>query len=166
MLLNKEAKNLDLKKPHVLLATWFGTGLIAKAPGTWGSLAAIPFALLICLTLSLKAFVAAIVILTILGYWSAARFEKETESHDNKMIVIDEVAGQWIALLPVFYMGEFGFLWIAFAFIMFRAFDIIKPWPVSWADKKLGGALGVMADDIIAGIMAATICLAGAYHYA
>ena len=76
------------------------------------------------------------------------------DGHDSKMIVIDEVAGQWIALLPAALNPAL----ILIAFILFRFFDILKPWPISFIDKKVPGALGVMGDDIIAGLFAA-ICV-------
>ena len=164
MFLNKNVKDLNFKQPYVWLATWFGAGLIGKAPGTWGSLAAIPFAWLICAYLPIEAFIVAIIVVTLLGYWAAEKFVKNIGDHDNQMIVIDEVAGQWIALLPVIIIVGLNPFWITLSFALFRLFDIIKPWPVSWADKKLKGALGVMADDIIAGIMAAIIGFAGVYH--
>jgi phosphatidylglycerophosphatase A len=165
-IINKEIQNLNFNEPYVLLATWFGWGLLAKAPGTWGSLAAIPFALVACLYLSFEIYVALLILLFPVAFWATARFEKQSNIHDSKMIVIDEVLGQWIALIPAFYMGQFNLLWISVAFILFRAFDIIKPWPVSWADQKLKGALGVIIDDVIAGVMAAIVCFVGVYYYA
>lgn len=167
MLLNPKTKNLDFRQPYVWLATWFGSGLISRAPGTCGSLTAIPVALLICYYLSVEIFMAAIIAVILIGYWAAAKFEKNIGEADSQMIVIDEVAGQWITLLPAIMLAGLNPVWIGFSFVLFRLFDILKPWPVSWADKKLKGALGVMADDIIAGIMAAAIiCFAAGYYYA
>jgi len=76
-----------------------------------------------------------------------------TGEHDSGAIVIDEVAGMWITLLPIAYSP----IHILLAFALFRFFDIVKPWPISWCDKKLPGALGVMADDVVAGIFSALI---------
>ncbi len=153
----KTIKKLDFTDPRTILATWFGLGLLNPAPGTWGTIGALPFGLIILSLGGLKALIPAIIIITIIGYWSAAYFEKQTDSHDNKMIVIDEVAGMWIALCA---MTTIDPLQTALAFVLFRLFDITKPWPISYLDKKVGGALGVMADDILAGIVAA-ICLWG-----
>lgn len=158
-------KNLDMKQPYVWLATWFGFGFFRPAPGTWGSIGSIPLGLMLFLLFGTKGFLASIFIVTALGFWSAEKFDQATGGHDNKMIVIDEAAGQWISMLPVlYYVGMNAFL-VFFAFILFRFFDILKPWPISWVDKNLKGAAGVMIDDILAGIAAALI-LIGIIHYA
>ena len=165
MFLNPSYKTLDLKQPYVWLATWFGVGFIAKAPGTWGSLAALPFGMIVFSCTGTLGFIILTIIVTLLGLWSAAKFEKASGMKDNQMIVIDEVAGQSIALLPALSLMQFHPLWILLAFALFRLFDITKPWPVSWAERKLGGSPGVMLDDIIAGLMAA-IFLIGLHYYA
>ena len=157
--------NVDLRQPYALLATWFGSGLMRKAPGTWGSLAAIPFGIFIYLFFGPIGLVIATFLVSIIGYWSADQFEKETGIHDSKMVVIDEVVGQWIALLPVFYLFGYSVVGILIAFSLFRAFDIIKPWPVSYFDRKVEGAAGVMGDDLVAGLIAALIII-GAYYAA
>ncbi len=155
-----------------LIATFFYVGHMRPAPGTWGSLAALPVAYVIIkfggwpllLSLSIIAYYA--------GLW-ATRIETEgKDNHDPSEIVIDEVAGQWIALLPVAYGAEMMGVpvvalwpgWIA-AFVLFRAFDITKPWLVGWADRR-DDAVGVMLDDVIAGIFAAigVVVLGGIYH--
>lgn len=155
----------SLKSPSTLIATWFGLGLIPKAPGTWGSLGAIPFAIALVYAFGIWPFVAAIVILTPIGFWATAKYEEATQTHDNKQIVIDEVIGQWLALLPVLYFYEpvINWLYIGIAFILFRFFDILKPWPVSHFDKNVPGAMGVMMDDIVAGILAAFIIIGAVY---
>lgn len=150
----------NLKHPATWLATWFGLGLIPTAPGTWGSLGAIPVALALYLSTNIAIYALGIVAITIIGYWAADNFEKSTQSHDSKLIVIDEVAGQWLTLLPAFYFLGPEPLSITLAFILFRVFDIIKPWPISYIDKNVKGALGVMGDDIIAGLFAAIIITA------
>lgn len=153
----------DIKKLDVILATWFGLGLIPKAPGTWGSLGAIPFAYLIAYTGGITLLIISTIIITLIGYWAADKFEKRTAIHDSKMVVIDEVAGQWLALWPALYFFNFHIIWVLIAFILFRAFDIIKPWPVSYFDRKIENAIGVMGDDIIAGLYA-VIIITGAYY--
>ncbi|MCB1651608.1 MAG: phosphatidylglycerophosphatase A [Alphaproteobacteria bacterium] len=152
-----EKLQLDLKAPYVWLATWFGFGLLKPAPGTWGSLGSLPFGLLIFKFSGLIGLLAAIVLVSLVGYWAADRFEKNTGIHDCKMVVIDEVAGQWIALLPVFYFWGLNGLGVLSAFLLFRVFDILKPWPVSYFDKKIDNAIGVMGDDIVAGLYGALI---------
>lgn len=150
----------DLKTPAVWLATWFGCGFMPKAPGTWGSLGALPVGLALFHYLGFWHFMNAIILVTLIGYWASDRFDKAAGTHDSKMIVIDEVAGQWIALIPVLHFTGLNPLLIFCAFILFRLFDVLKPWPVSYFDQKIIGALGVMGDDIIAGLYAAG-CLLG-----
>lgn len=157
--------NLDLKQPYVWLATWFGCGFMKPAPGTWGSAAAIPIGLIIFGTGGLIALIAAIFLVNLAGIWAADRFNRASGTHDSGMIVIDEVAGQWIALLPALHFSGFSPLWIGLSFLLFRIFDILKPWPVSVLDRKVPGGLGVMADDLAAGLYAA-LCITGVLLYA
>ena len=165
MIDRKAIKDLDLKQPYVWLATWFGSGMLNPAPGTWGSVASIPFALLIYHYIGASGLLAGIVFVSALGFWASEKFDKATDGHDNKMIVIDEAAGQWITLLPALYFFGFSPLYIFIAFMLFRALDITKPWPVSHFDKNVEGAAGVMGDDIIAGLIGALI-ISGVYYYA
>lgn len=144
---------VNFKDPAIWLATWFGCGLMKPAPGTWGTLGALPFGILIMAFGGVPALIAAVIAVSAAGYWAAGRFEEQSGEHDSSAIVIDEVAGMWIALIP----SALSIPYVVAAFLLFRFFDILKPWPISWADKKLPGALGVMTDDIIAGIFAALI---------
>lgn len=153
----------SLKDPANLIATWFGCGLISPAPGTWGSLGAIPFAIAIMHFAGFWPFIVALILITPIGFWATAKYEITSQTHDNKQIVIDEVIGQWIALIPVFYILQINWLFILIAFALFRLFDITKPWPISHFDKKVGGATGVIVDDIIAGIFAAILITGGIY---
>ena len=157
-------KKLDLKHPYVWLATWFGSGFLRPAPGTWGSAISIPPALITYAAFGEIGLLTGIILISIAGYWASDLFDKATAGHDNKMIVIDEAAGQWITLLPALSFTGLNPLWVLLSFLLFRAFDITKPWPVSWLDQKVKGPLGVMGDDIIAGTMAA-LCITG-IHYA
>lgn len=150
---------VNFKSPALWTATWFGAGFFRPAPGTWGSLAALPFGLVIRGGLGPCGLFAAIVIIFIAGLWSAREFSRQTGTEDHKTIVIDEVCGQWIALIP----AALNPYHVLAAFILFRAFDVFKPWPVSWAEQKLPGAWGVMMDDVIAGIFAA-LCIVGWQH--
>lgn len=141
---------LDKRKPHVWLASWFGCGFINPAPGTWGSLGALPFGVMIHMYGGVYTLAIATVVITVIGFWASTKFDRDMNGHDSKMIVIDEVAGQWLALIP----AGLNPLLIALSFLFFRFFDIVKPWPVSHFDRNVKGALGVMGDDILAGIMA------------
>ena len=152
-------KNLDIKKPWFWLATWFGCGLARPMPGTWGTLGGLPFGIFLMMGGPVY-LIAGIVIVSAAGWWAAREFEKATGEHDVGMIVIDEVVGIWVTLLAATQTP----VSVLLAFLLFRAFDILKPWPVNWCDKKLPGAWGVMTDDIAAGVYAAA-CLIGLRAY-
>ena len=143
-------RGLSMWHPAALLATWFGAGQLPKAPGTWGSLAALPFAWMIHATFGAAGLAFATVVVFGVGLWASSVYVRRTEISDPGAVVIDEVVGQWLTLLPV---GTDPVLYAA-GFVFFRVTDIWKPWPVSWADRSLGGGFGVMADDILAGILA------------
>ena len=138
------------------LATWFGAGLIPKAPGTWGSLAALPFAWGILHFGNVWWLLAGAGIVFLIGWWSSEIYVKRSGQADPGAIVIDEVAGQWLTLLPAATM--IWWHW-ALGFVLFRFFDILKPWPVSWADRRVKGGFGVMIDDVIAAVYAGAILL-------
>lgn len=137
--------------PAHLLATWFGAGYLPKAPGTWGSLAALPFAWAIASFGGMIALSMATLIVLAVGIWAAGLLERNTQAKDPGKIVIDEVAGQWLTIVPV---TPDPFLYLI-GFILFRIMDVLKPWPASWCDRRLSGGLGVMLDDIVAGAYAA-----------
>lgn len=143
----------NLAHPGVLLATWFGAGYLPKAPGTWGSIGALPFAWLIVDRGGVVALSITIIIVFIVGIWASKDFMARTGAHDPGAIVIDEVAGQWIVLLAVPLDPVAYFI----AFVLFRLFDIFKPWPISWADRRIEGAWGVMLDDVLAGLFGLAI---------
>ena len=139
-----------MKNPAILLATWFGSGLIRPAPGSMGSLAAIPLGMLIYNLFGFYGFLIAIAVVFGIGVWASNVFDKKNADHDSASIVIDEVAGMWIAAIPA---ADHLWIWLV-AFVLFRIFDIFKPWPVWWADEDLKGGMGVMMDDVLAGIYA------------
>lgn len=150
---------------NALIATFMFVGRMPFAPGTFGSLAAIPFAYLLHRFAGFPVFVVVTIAVFLLGWLATAGHTKGKADHDPGEIVIDEVVGQWIALWPLsswlWYMGTDAAIfpypgWIA-GFVFFRLFDIWKPWPVRWADN-MDSPLGVMLDDVLAGIMAA-ICV-------
>jgi phosphatidylglycerophosphatase A len=134
-----------------MVATWFGCGHLPFAPGTWGSFAALPVAWVIAVTAGPVGLIAAVAVAFCAGLWAADACLKRSGEDDPGSIVIDEVAGQWLTVVAV----APGIMSYGISFLYFRLFDILKPWPISWADRELKGAFGVMADDILAGIFAA-----------
>jgi len=151
--LSKPRYGISPSHPAFLLSTWFGTGLATKAPGTWGSLAALPFAWILSSWGGAPTLLAASVICAFVGWWASAVYVAKTGTDDPKEVVIDEVAGQWLVLAaipndPVLF---------GLGFALFRIFDIFKPWPVGWADRHVGGGLGIMLDDLLAGLYGALI---------
>lgn len=135
-------------KTAFILGTWFGSGKAPVASGTFGSLAALPFAWAMMYFVGWPLLLAATVVVYFIGVWAAKIIMDETKTEDPGMIVIDEVAGMWTTLL-VTPLDPFSYM---FAFAFFRIFDITKPFPVGWADTKLKNATGVMLDDVFAGV--------------
>lgn len=136
-----------------LAATWFYSGLAPKAPGTFGSLATLPFAYAAVYWGGTIALLGFAVMVFALGLLVAGTYARQLKRQDPGCIVIDEVCGQSLALIGA---GTSPVLFLL-GFFLFRLFDISKPWPVSWADSKLKGALGIMLDDVFAGLMAAAV---------
>jgi phosphatidylglycerophosphatase A len=143
------------------VATLFGLGYLRPAPGSWGSLGALPFAWAVAHAGGPWLYMLAGVLLYPLGLWATREVTAGRPDHDPGEVVIDEALGQWIALLPVIWGAALAGVppaalwpgWVA-AFVFFRLFDIWKPGPVGWADRK-AGPVGVMLDDVVAGVMAA-----------
>ena len=150
------------------LGLGLGSGLPRRAPGTWGTVGGLIIAIPL-LSLGFVPFLIITILSCVIGSWICGRTSELMGGHDNPHIVWDEWAGMWLTLLPLSYMGiADGNFWqniaqissivaMIIAFILFRFFDIIKPPPIGWADKKVAGGLGIMLDDIIAGIMAAAV---------
>lgn len=138
-----------LRDPGHLLSLGFGSGLSPYAPGTAGTLAAIPFYLLLSM-LPTTGYVLATLFSVVLGIYVCGRTSKALGVHDHSAIVWDEFAGLFITLLfaPVTVMT------VVLGFCLFRLFDILKPWPASVIDTRIKGGLGIMLDDVIAGIYA------------
>ena len=142
-----------LANPIHLLAFGFGAGLSPKAPGTMGTVVAV----LIYLVLpSMPPIIYAGLILLsfIFGIWICGKTAEDLGVHDHGGIVWDEFVGYWITM----FMAPNGLFWVLLGFVLFRLLDIFKPWPIKWADKELAGGLGIMLDDVLAGIMAA-LCM-------
>jgi phosphatidylglycerophosphatase A len=133
------------------IATW-GVGYLPLMPGTFGSLVGIGVFLLLK---SWAVQLVAIVLITWVGIWAASRTERVLALKDPGIVVVDEVAGQMIALIPVSVFG-LGWVWIIVSFILFRLFDIFKPYPARRFEALRSG-LGVMADDLVAGFYAALV---------
>jgi phosphatidylglycerophosphatase A len=147
-----------LRHPAGWIACGFGSGLSPVAPGTAGSLLALlPW--LGLRELPAPYFGAVVLAAFALGVWACDWAVRALKVADPSAVVWDEFVGQWIALAPLVLWPR-GWPWIAAGFVLFRIFDIAKPWPVSWADRKIGGGLGVMLDDVIAGIYAALVLVA------
>lgn len=150
-----EQRRILLAHPAGWIALGFGSGLSPMAPGTAGSLAAlVPWLIVRGVN---PVFYAAFLIATFaLGVWACDWVVRKTNVKDPSFVVWDEFVGQWIALLPLVILAR-GAGWIIAGFILFRLFDIWKPWPVSLADRDIAGGLGVMLDDVVAGAYAALV---------
>lgn len=138
-----------LRDPVHFLALGFGSGLSPKAPGTAGTLMAIPLYLLLE-PLSWPIYLAIVVVTGLVGIALCDLSAKRLGVHDHPGIVWDEFVGYWITM----FLAPSGWLWIVIGFVLFRIFDILKPWPISWLDRHVGGGLGIMVDDILAGLFA------------
>jgi phosphatidylglycerophosphatase A len=138
-----------IKDPGHALSFGFGSGLSPYAPGTMGTLAAIPFYLLAAQFGTLSVLIACLCI-CVLGIYLCARTTSALGVHDHPAIVWDEIAGYFVTML----FAPVSIATVIIGFVLFRMFDILKPWPISVIDSRLKGGLGVMLDDILAGIFA------------
>ncbi|MCG9596620.1 phosphatidylglycerophosphatase A [Vibrio sp. Isolate25] len=156
---------ISLKNPWHLLATGFGSGLSPIIPGTMGTLAAIPFYLLL-VQLPLPMYIVAVIAACFIGIKVCQVTSDDMGVHDHGAIVWDEFAGFWITMLvvPLFQQSSTDWKWLLTGFVLFRCFDMIKPWPISWLDARVHGGFGIMLDDIVAGVMAGiALYLVGKY---
>ena len=140
---------VSMKNPVHFLALGFGSGLIPVMPGTFGSLAAIPLLALLS-SVSVPLFVATTLVCSLVGVYLCGKTARDMQVHDHGAIVWDEVAG----MLVTFLFIPINFPTLVIGFILFRVFDILKPWPIGLIDKRLHGGTGIMLDDIVAGAMA------------
>ncbi|MFX6794746.1 phosphatidylglycerophosphatase A, partial [Acinetobacter baumannii] len=142
----------------VFCGVGFGSGLAPKAPGTFGSAFALLF-VPIWLSLGFTLSLIAILIMSVVGIYICGQTAKVINVHDDGRIVWDEFAGQSITFLPLLYLQQINWIWVITGFILFRIFDVWKPWPIRVIDRQVHGGFGIMLDDIIAGVWAALCTL-------
>ncbi len=142
-----------LGDPATLIATWFGVGFVKWAPGTAASLATLPVAWLLRSYTGVLGLAIATLALLVIGIWAAGVYERRTGTRDSPAIVVDEAVGQCIALLLV----PADLAVYAIGFVLFRSFDVVKPWPIRLIDRHVKGGLGVMLDDVAAGGVSAIV---------
>tara|TARA_R110002111_G_scaffold8723_1_gene31407 strand:+ start:278 stop:763 length:486 start_codon:yes stop_codon:yes gene_type:complete len=141
-----------IKRPVCFLGLGFGSGLAPFAPGTFGTLAAIPIYLLMQ-NLSLMVYLTLTLVAFVVGIWICQQSANWLGKEDPSAVVWDEIVGYLVTMIA----APSGWLWIVIGFVLFRIFDILKPWPICVADREIHGGLGIMVDDVMAGIFAAVI---------
>ena len=149
-----KTKQVALKTPAGFLAFGFGSGLAPVAPGTFGTLAAIPWYLLMA-TLSWEWYLLLTVLAFFLGIYLCERASVDMGVHDHGGIVWDEFVGFWITM----FLIPLTWYWVLLGFLLFRFFDVVKPFPIKWLDKKVKGGFGIMIDDVLAGLFAWVILM-------
>ncbi len=150
-------KQPSLKKPEILFLSFFGVGFLPKAPGTWGTLATLPFLYLLGLfNPPFFLFIPFLLILTAGSCFIAEHIQKTYEVHDPQWIVIDEVLGMSVTWL---FSLKYSLTHLIIQFVLFRFFDIVKVWPASYFDKKMHHGAGTILDDIVSGIYAGLVYL-------
>ena len=147
------SKKEILCNPIFLLAFGFGSGFAPKAPGTAGTLLAVLIHLIL---VNLPPWIHGTIIFAafFIGIWICGRTAEYLGVHDHEGIVWDELVGYWLMM----FLVPSNWLWVSFGFVLFRILDIFKPWPISEVDRQVGGGLGIMLDDLIAGEMGA-VCI-------
>ena len=143
-------QRVSLKNPVHFLALGFGSGLAPKAPGTFGTLAALPLVWLLASYTSFGLYFIITCLVCLAGIWICDLTAKDMQVHDDASIVWDEVAGMLITMLAV----PISWQTLLVGFLLFRFFDILKPWPISYLDKQVHGGFGIMIDDVLAGVFA------------
>lgn len=142
-------QHVALKTPTGFLAFGFGSGLAPFAPGTFGTMAAIPLYYLLAM-LSWPYYISAVILAFLLGVYLCEQASNSLGVHDHGGIVWDEFVGMWLTL----FLIPNQWYWVLLGFVLFRFFDIVKPFPIKWLDKKVKGGFGIMIDDVIAGVFA------------
>ena len=143
-------KRVSLANPVHFLALGFGSGLAPKAPGTFGTIAAIPLVCLLAYSTSLSGYLLVTLVASIVGIWLCGKTAKDMMVHDDSSIVWDEIAGLLITMIAV----PLSWQTLLLGFVLFRLFDILKPWPISYLDARVHGGFGIMIDDVLAGFFA------------
>lgn len=152
---------MSLPKPHFKdpihwLAFGLGSGLSPKAPGTVGTIAALPVYWFLLADLEPFAYLIVLLVSTVVGVYFCGKTARDLNVHDHGGIVWDEWVGIWLTL----FLAPVGLGWMLLGFAFFRFFDIVKPWPIKWFDQHIHGGLGIMIDDVIAAVFA-WLCLQG-----
>ncbi|MEX0738779.1 MAG: phosphatidylglycerophosphatase A [Pseudohongiella sp.] len=137
------------RNPVHFLAFGLGSGAAPKAPGTFGTVAAVVIYLLLP-PMSVAVYLLFLAFTFVVGVWLCGKTAADIGVHDHGGIVWDEFVGLWLTM----FLAPPGLLWLVLGFLLFRVFDILKPWPIAWCDKHVEGGLGIMIDDVLAGLMA------------
>ncbi|GAC10670.1 phosphatidylglycerophosphatase A family protein [Paraglaciecola chathamensis] len=143
-------KRVSLANPIHFLALGFGSGLAPKAPGTFGTIAAIPLVCLLAYSTTLTGYVLVTLLASLIGIWLCGKTAHDMMVHDDSSIVWDEIAGLLITMIAV----PLNWQTLLLGFVLFRILDILKPWPISYLDARVHGGFGIMIDDILAGVFA------------
>ncbi len=138
-----------LRHPVHCLSLGFGLGAAPRAPGTFGTLLGLPCWWLLK-DLPLAAYLGIVVLMFVVGVWLCSYTARALGVHDHPAIVFDEVVGFLVAMIA----APAGWLWALAGFLLFRLFDIWKPWPIHWLDRRVHGGFGIMLDDVVAGVYA------------
>jgi phosphatidylglycerophosphatase A len=141
-----------LRHPVDFLALGFGSGLLPRAPGTAGTIAAIPLYLLVQ-SMALSVYLLLVAVLFLVGIPICAHTANRLGVHDHPGIVWDEIVGYLVTMT----FAPVGWPWVLAGFVLFRFFDVLKPWPIRWLDRRVGGGFGIMVDDLLAGVAAAAV---------
>lgn len=142
------------RNPWYFIAFGLGSGAAPMAPGTFGTLMAIPFYLLLR-ELSLTRYVIFVILFSLFCVWLCDKISRDIHEHDHPGMCIDEFAGFFVAMIG----APHGWTWILLGFILFRLFDVWKPWPICWLDKNIHGGFGMVIDDVVAGLYSMLIIL-------
>jgi phosphatidylglycerophosphatase A len=140
------------RKPLYFAAFGLGSGAMPFAPGTFGTLLAIPFYLLLE-PLPLNAYILFVIFFILVSSWISERVSQEIREHDHPGVCIDEFAGYFVTMIN----APHGWIWVILGFLLFRFFDIVKPWPIRDVDEKLHNGFGMVMDDVIAGLMSLVV---------
>jgi phosphatidylglycerophosphatase A len=166
--MNDPKKKIKLTNPWHLLAVGFGSGFAPLVPGTMGTAFAI-FPYLLLAHLPFWVYVAVCLFSFWIGIHICQKTSDDMGVHDHGSIVWDEFVGLWITMLiiPFYGINPLDLKWLAAGFVLFRFFDMVKPWPIGWLDKRVHGGLGIMIDDVVAGIMAGIglVCVGGLLNW-